>query len=252
MSDAGISLPKPLPALNGDMIVTLPGGRLATLVSWVAGANFAEYGEALAGTSADQKLLFARIGLALARLHNVTDNLVLPDGFSRHAWDSAGLLGDSPFWGRFWQNPTLNNDEAALVQRARAVARDRLAVFVENGADYGLIHADVLRGNVFVDGEQVTLIDFDDCGFGFRIYEFATLMSQNEGLENSAELQAAAIAGYRNERALSREAEELLPMFIMLRRLASMGWIVPRANGEIRQMRYYADKALPAVRRFLT
>ncbi|HGG04524.1 MAG TPA: homoserine kinase [Aliiroseovarius sp.] len=251
LANAGVSVPKPIPARDGALIATLPDDRLASMVEWVPGAPYGVYGEPLAGTGPEQEALFGRIGQAIAQLHNVTDTLTLPPGFQRHAWDSDGFLGDTPFWGRFWENPSLTDDEVTLVQRARAVARDRLRVFRENGADYGLIHADVLRSNTYVDGDRVTLIDFDDCGFGFRIYDLATLMSQNEGLDNTPALQAAAIEGYRRDRPLSDEAVALLPMFLMLRRFASMGWIVPRREHGSDWVRIYADRAVKAARRFL-
>lgn len=252
LANAGVQVPLPLAALNGDNIVTLPNGQLATMVSWVKGAPFGIYGAPLNGTGTEQEALFKRIGQAVAHLHNVTDKLTFPDTFQRHSWDRDGLLGETPFWGQFWENPTLTNDERTMVLRARAVAHDQLTVFLENGADFGLIHADILRSNTYIHDQNVTLIDFDDCGFGFRIYDLATLMSQNEGLENTPALQAAAVAGYRKIRPLSDEAEALLPMFLMLRRFASMGWIVPRAKPGANEIRTYAERAVKAAHAFLS
>ena len=249
---AGLSVPAPVPALNGDTLVTLSTGRMATVVSWVDGAPMGASGEDLPGTQAEQNAMFFKVGAEIARLHNVTDTLELPDDFTRHSWDIDGLLGDNPFWGRFWENPTLTASEVALVQRARAVARDALTVFVEGGGDVGLIHADALRENVFLDGDTVTLIDFDDAGFGFRLYDLAVLMSQNEGLENSDALRDAAVAGYRSRRVLPDEGVALLPMFVMLRRFASMGWIVPRVRPGENTDRIYAERALKAARAFLS
>ncbi|MCI2399794.1 phosphotransferase [Aliiroseovarius subalbicans] len=251
VAEAGLSVPAPIPALSGETVVTLSTGRLATVVSWVDGAPIGASGEPLPGSPADQVQVFHAVGREIARLHNVTDAMTLPDGFERHAWDIDGLLGDDPFWGRFWENPTLTADERALILRARAVAHDRLTVFQDCGGDIGLIHADALRENVFLDGDSVTLIDFDDAGFGFRMYDLAVLMSQNEGLPNSAALQDAAIAGYRSARPLPDDAVALLPMFIMLRRFASMGWIVPRVQPGEDWDRVYADRAVAAARRFL-
>ena len=97
----------------------------------------------------------------------------------------------------------------------------------------------------------VTLIDFDDSGFGFRLYDLAVLMTQNEGLANAPELLDAAIAGYRSQRALSDEAVALIPLLVMARRMASMGWIVPRSAPGDAQRRFYAERALAAARGFL-
>ena len=42
---------------------------------------------------------------------------------------------------------------------------------------FGLIHADMRLGNLLVDGERVTLLDFDDCGFGWFLYDLAASLS---------------------------------------------------------------------------
>ncbi len=239
----GVAVPAPLTALDGTRLVTLASGRLASMVSWVEGAPMDD------ATATPE--LFHEAGAVLARLHNVTDALELPAQFRRHAWDEDGLLGAAPFWGRFWENPTLSAPERVLIEQARDKAYARLAAFRAGGGDFGLIHADAIRGNVFVQDGTVTLIDFDDCGFGFRLYDLAVLMTQNEGLENAPQLLDAAIAGYRRQRALPEEAAVLIPLLVLARRMASMGWIVPRSREGAPERRTYAERALAAARRFL-
>ena len=251
LARAGMSVPAPVPAMSGEAVVTLANGRLATVVSWMEGQPLGAAGEPLAGTPGEQATLFHAVGREVARLHNITDGLDLPDGFHRHAWDIEGLLGEQPFWGRFWESPALSPSERALVQEVRGLARHRLRAFAEEGGDFGLIHADVLRENVFVDRGRVSLIDFDDAGFGFRLYDLATLMSQNEEEAHHGELRDAALAGYRSERALPEDAAALLPLFVLLRRFASMGWVVPRAGAGSGKVRLYAERAVRAAEAFL-
>lgn len=252
LSKAGMDVPAPIKTPDAQVVVTLPTGRLATMVSWVEGNPIGEGGVPLDMPVDEQVALYRKLGRELARLHNLTDSMTLPDGFTRHRWDLDGLLGETPFWGRFWDCPLLSDAERALVNRARAVAHDRAQAYLENGADFGLIHADALRENVFIKDGQLTLIDFDDAGFGFRLYELAVMMTQNEDEPAADQIRDAAIAGYRELRELSAEAEALLPMFIMLRRFASMGWAVPRYAKDSVEIRSYTDKALAAARRFLS
>ena len=47
--------------------------------------------------------------------------------------------------------------------------------------DRGLIHADLLGENILDDGAGLRLIDFDDCGWGFRFYDLGTAMLQSLG-----------------------------------------------------------------------
>ncbi len=251
LSEAGMTVPTPLKTPGGDTVVTLSTGRLATVVGWVEGRPIGEGGVPFEIPVAEQVTLYHALGRELARLHNITDTLTLPEGFTRHRWDLDGLLGENPFWGRFWESPELSQGERHLINRARAVAYDQVQAFQEGGADFGLIHADALRENVFVREGALQLIDFDDAGFGFRIYDLAVAMTQNEEEPAADQIRDAMIAGYRELRAFPPEAEALLPTFIMLRRFASMGWAVPRYTPGSPESRSYAQKAVKAARRFL-
>ncbi|MCK8463984.1 phosphotransferase [Aliiroseovarius sp. S1339] len=251
LAAAGMRVPAPIPTLSGDTVADLGAGQIATVVTWVDGAPIGEGGVPLTGSKAEQVALYRKVGGELATLHNLTDQMTLPDGFDRHRWDIPGLLGDTPFWGKFWESPALSDEDRALVLRARAVAHNIATAFAKDGADFGLIHADALRENIFVHNGDLTLIDFDDAGFGFRIYDLAVMMTQNEDEPAADAIRDAAIAGYRAHRAFSDQAEALLPMFIMMRRFASMGWAVPRNPAESPAVREYAEKAVRAARAFL-
>lgn len=242
----GVAVPDPLGAP-----VVLSTGRVATAVRWVEGEPLGAAGVPLAGAPEQQCARFRAVGRAVARFHGASDSLDLGAGFTRHAWDIEGFLGAEPLWGKFWENPVLSDDERGLILRAREAARGVLEAFAERSGDYGLIHADVLRENVLVAGEAVTLIDFDDAGWGFRLYDLATLMSQNEDEPNAEDLLAAAVAGYRELRALPDEDVALLPVFVMMRRFASTGWVVPRSRPGEARVRAYAERALRAARAFM-
>jgi Ser/Thr protein kinase RdoA (MazF antagonist) len=246
LARAGVAVPAPLagPA-------TLSTGRVATAVAWIEGEPLGAGGDPLAGDRATQEARFRAVGRAVADMHNASDGLDLGTGFNRHAWDIDGLLGDAPLWGRFWESPALDAEERALVAAAREKARAMLETFATRGGDYGLIHADVLRENVLVRGDEVMLIDFDDAGWGFRLYDLATFMTQNEDEPNASALRDAALTGYREVRELAPEDAALLPMFVMLRRFASMGWIVPRTDARDPRVRGYAAKAVAAARAFM-
>ncbi|UWQ08102.1 phosphotransferase enzyme family protein [Aliiroseovarius crassostreae] len=251
LSQAGMEVPAPISSRDGQAVIALSTGRLATMVTWVDGQPIGDGGVPFDIPVNEQVALYHKLGRELARLHNITDTLTLPQGFTRHRWDLDGLLGETPFWGRFWESPALPESDRHLVNRARAVAQDRAQAYLENGADFGLIHADALRENVFIKDGELMLIDFDDAGFGFRLYELAVMMTQNEDEPAADQIRDAAIAGYRELRDFSAEAEELLPMFIMLRRFASMGWAVPRYELSDPTLIGYTERAVAAARQFL-
>ncbi len=249
LARAGLPVPLPVETVAGDLLHDA-GPRVATVIGWIDGTPLGEADVPLGGSPADKRARFRAIGGLLARMHDATDALDLPDWFERPRWDSDGLLGEAPLWGRFWDSPALTHDEQSLVLRARDAARDKLRQFAVDG-DFGLIHADVLRENVLFSGETVSIIDFDDCGHGFRIYDFATLASQNQDEPDYDALMAAAVAGYRARRGLPDRDVALLPLFVLLRRCASMGWVVDRVPPGDPGVRVYARRAVRAAARWM-
>lgn len=251
LADARFSAPTPIKTMNGSLVEDLGGGQIATVISWVDGQQIGSSGAPLAGTLLDQIDLYMRVGEMLAKLHDITDTLVLPADFNRPRWDSDGFLSDNPHWGRFWENPSLNNAQVELLQAARFQAKSDLSRYSANGADFGLIHADALRENVFLSDTGLTLIDFDDSGFGFRLYDLTTALSQSLEDENYQELKAAILEGYAKSRAITPLDEQLFPLFAMLRTFASLGWVIPRLEPGDEKITTYVKRATVAAQRYL-
>lgn len=224
LAGRGVAVPAPLPSTHGEMLPQLTGGRVASAIAWVKGQPFGEAGHPLPGTTAQQIARHHTLGHLLATVHTVTDTLVLPPDFTRPRWDIDGLTGETPFWGRFWEHPALGPEDGRTLRRARDFLREALTDHART-APLGPIHADVLRENILVDGEQLSLIDFDDSGIGFRLYDLGTVMSQNLYEPQRPALQQALIDGYAALRPLD---SNMVPVFTLARVLASVGWAAPR------------------------
>jgi Ser/Thr protein kinase RdoA (MazF antagonist) len=145
----------------------------------------------------------------------------------------------------------LSDPESALLRQARSQALADLATFAAEAGDFGLIHADVLRENLLRDGPGLWLIDFDDSGFGFRLYDLGTALSQSLEEPQLARLAEALLTGYARTRPLPADAARRLTLFAMLRTLASCGWIASRAGRGDPRPRFYADRALRTARAYL-
>ena len=133
---------------------------------------------------------------------------------------------EQPVWDRFWDNPTLAPEERSLLIQVREAANRQLAE-LEDELDYGLIHADLLRENVILDGERVQLIDFDDGGYGFRLFDVATTLLKNLQEPDYKVLESALLRGYRSVRPMDTQH---LGLFLLLRSLTYVGWIIQRLN----------------------
>lgn len=225
LARVGLAVPAPLPAAGGELLVPLADGRLASAIAWVEGAPLGEAGRPLAGSLSDQARRHRALGRLIAQVHSATDALTLPADFVRPHWDLDGLTGEQPFWGRFWEHPALSRDEATVLREARDFTRERLRMHLAQGGDSGLIHADVLRENVLVNDGSLSLIDFDDCGIGFRLYDLGTVLSQDLAEPGFSTLATALIEGYGSLRPVD---SAMVPVFTLARTLASVGWTAPR------------------------
>ena len=247
LADAGFSCPRPISQLNGDWISPLPDGRFATVISWVNGKQIGTAGEFFSGSVAEHCDLYHRLGHLLAQLHNTTDN-IKTDDLTRPAWDLNGLLGKSPFWGKFWENPALSSSEKKFLIYTRDAAFEYLSGIKE--PDFGLIHADALQENVFFHDDALILIDFDDAGFGYRGYDLGVPMSQHYALRYLNDLIVAIQDGYGSIR--KAPSHEEIKFFLLLRCLASAGWVSERQTKKNPAQRIYAERALYLAHQWLT
>jgi Ser/Thr protein kinase RdoA (MazF antagonist) len=244
LAETGLAVPRPERTDDGALLAHCADGRAASVLGWVEGTPLGAGGIPLDGSAHDQMRRYAGVGRALAELHVATDRLALPAGFVRPHWDIDGLLGPAPLWGRFWDHPAAREAEALLMQEARRYAHERLSDYAAAGADWGLIHADLMRENILMDGPHARLIDFDDCGFGFRLYDLGTALAQNLEEPALSEIATGLVEGYSTLRPLTDDDLAILPVFVMLRTLASVGWTMPRlALGDPR-IRAYVNRAV--------
>lgn len=217
----GLPVPAPVAGAGGEALVALADGRHASVVTWAEGAPIGAAGVPLAGDAAAQAALHRDLGRLLARLHAATAALSLPGWFARPAWDLPGLLGETPFWGRFWDHPAATADQRRLLLRARAWLAERLADHARS-APLMPVHADVLRENVLAGPSGLSLIDFDDAGFGYPLYDLGTALSQCLAEPAFPAIRAALMEGYGTEDGAMVDA------FTMMRCCASVGWTMPR------------------------
>jgi len=243
LARAGFPVPMPVPTITGGWLAET-GDRLASCTTWMNGAPLGEGGTPLGPAGPAQ---MQAVGALLAGLHDATDALALPANLPRHAWNAEGLLGENALWGRFWETPATDAAGRALLRAARDAAAARLTDLAASGADYGLIHADALRENILVLPDGLALIDFDDAGWGFRMYDLGTAMVQGLAEPGAADLAAALLTGYGAHRALPGDAHDLV-LFTALRAFASAGWILTRTAPDDRRRVSHTRRALHMAR----
>ena len=236
LDDAGIRVPKIVPADSGDLFVThtgegLPGDIQVDLFEWIEGVQLGSVEEGIQD-EAGVADTYRTIGELAARVHNQAVSWQLPAGFVRHAWDAEGLAGERPLWGRFWELAAASDAERKLLKQGRDAVYEGLSRLAKSPGTYSLIHADFAPENIMVDGRELRLIDFDDAGFGWHLFELVTSLYFIRGEQYFDRAQEALIEGYRAHRPLSEQQLELMPLFFLARGFTYLGWVHTRHETE--------------------
>ena len=260
LGDYGIRVPTLVPCRNGAPFAVVAGGgvpepRQVDIFEWVDGRQLgsAEEGVGDSGAISDT---YHTIGALAAQLHNQASDWCVPDDFVRHAWDAPGLVGPEPFWGPFWELAALTAEQRELLQTARDKVNVDLGAYAarpENADRYSLIHADFVAENLMVDGDTVRLIDFDDSGYGWHLFELATALYFEMEADYYREAYDALIEGYRQHRALPDTQLAYLPLFFLARSFTYLGWVHTRFETETaRELTpVLVDKACKLAREYL-
>lgn len=215
------------PVAGAQGLVTALDGRFVVAFARIAGQEL-QPGDDLARW-------FAPLGEITARLHLHARQWVPPRGFARKRWDVDTILGAAPHWGHWRQAQGLDRPGADLLSRAT----DRLAAMLRaygTGADtFGLIHADLRLANLMAEDDSLTAIDFDDCGFGWWVYDLASALSFIETDPRLPDLIARWLDGYTRIAPLPAGDRAMIPAMILLRRVLLTAWLATRADSDTAQ-----------------
>ena len=219
--DTDIVVPQVLAAKDGSLVQTFdaPGldkPRHAAIYSFLTGTEPPE----------DQlRPGLERLGEISARMHDHAKSWAPPADFSRPSWTPDVMLEDRMNWGAWQAGHGVEGETLELFTRLDGVVRRRFAALPTDRAHFGLIHADLRLANLLVEGKRTAIIDFDDCGFGWYLYDLAAALSFLEERPDAPELVACWLSGYRREADVPEVLEAEIPTFIMLRRLQLIGWV---------------------------
>jgi Ser/Thr protein kinase RdoA (MazF antagonist) len=227
-----VATPEPLPALDGELVQTLPSPSGRPARQAVAFA-FEEGQEPRQGE--DLPRWFEALGRITGRMHAHSRRWPRPADFRRKLWDFDAMLGDRPLWGRWQDGMGLDDVGRAHLGRVAAGLRRRLDAHGQGPDRFGLIHADLRLANLLADGERLTVIDFDDCGLSWFAYDFAAAVSFFEHDPIVPALIDAWVKGYREGAPFGAEDEAALPTFVMLRRMLLTAWIASHAETPLAQ-----------------
>jgi Ser/Thr protein kinase RdoA (MazF antagonist) len=191
--EAALPVPEPVPTPTGELLTRIttpgvPGGRIVSLMRWVDGRR---------RTTKLRPRHFRAWGRLVARLHAFAAGWQPPEGFERFVWDWEGLLGGRGFGHTVEE--LVGSMPEHLQEPFQMVSSETRTVMesLGRGPDaYGIVHGDMYPDNVLFKAGEVFPIDFEDCGFGYWLWDIAVALSQQPWTESWYRQRDAFLEGY--------------------------------------------------------
>ena len=209
--EAGLPVPAPVPNQDGELltkVVTegIPEGRIVSMMRWIDGRK--------PGHISKPEQFFSW-GRLVAQLHAFAASWQLPDGFERYIWDWEGLLGKR-YLGE-GVHGLVNQMPEHLQEPFQIVSAEVKSVMqlLGNGRDvYGLVHGDMYPDNILVKGADIRIIDFEDCGFGYWLWDIAIALENHPWTELWYQQRDAFLEGYTQVHPLPDSQLQHLDLFL--------------------------------------
>lgn len=215
----GVQLAPPIPFQDGSLVQTLVKDeeKFMICVMKKAPGGHVNASDPYWGTE-----LFEQWGEVTGRMHALTLQYERPE-----------TVLARPHQGKLeFDFANFGTVEQQLFEKLLQI-NDRINQLPRNREVYGLCHRDLHSGNFFVNEGQITVFDFDDCGYDYMVHDIAIAVyystifgdrrkpevEQSRTSSLAAAMLRSFMKGYNREYALDNKWLEELPLFIEKRRL---------------------------------
>ena len=238
---SGVHVPTPIATVKDDYIVSglhADSDQIlsAVMYSWLDG-------EEIGDEPTSQQL--HEVGKAIATLHQestdftLSGNNALPT-FNDFFWGTEDLL--------FSDKSVLSDADRALIQRAHDLIM-KFTIDLYQNSPVHIIHADMHGWNLMWNEGQLSIFDFDDCGYGVEAQDLAVTLYYLD----TPEQDEALLNGYKSVRPLPTYSANAMKALLLQRRLLLLNYLFETKNQEHKEMLpAYLEKSLERVSTFLT
>lgn len=174
----------------------------------------------------DDMRAYSDVGRIAALLHLHGRSWQRPDWFQRPRWALADILDSGARWGDWCKGPGLTHEDRALLERLELRLRSHLTDYDLDDRNSALVHGDLRAANLLTDDVgRLWVIDFDDCGDGWLLWDLCTAIANIAHEPNVHEAVDAWLDGYLRVRHLEHRDLRMIPDLVLLRRLHMLAWL---------------------------
>jgi Ser/Thr protein kinase RdoA (MazF antagonist) len=235
LDSQGVRTPRVVPTTAGSPLAIanveqVGEPRQCDLFEWIDGRPLRQTGEAFSTPLEELTKSYFEVGQIAASIHNAAERWDRPLGFDRPAWDCEGLFGPSAHLGDFRLLTDVTEAQRQMLLDLAARLTEKLSEFGQAPDRYGLSHGDFLAENVFVCEDGIRLLDFDDAGDAWYLFDLVTAVFDLVEAPSFEPCLSALIAGYRQTRSLPDEHLAMVPAFVLARVLSYLGWCAKKTH----------------------
>lgn len=222
-AETDLLVPAPFRTIDGKLTTVavsadMPEPQVCSVLRWMDGRVHA---------ATPRPVHLRRLGSVMARLHNHAGRWRGPPGFARIRWDWETFFGDIKVYGGrsaadLWD--LLPDDLRCRFARVASGMRGVMTRMGDDADNFGLIHADLHLRNVLFWRDKAGIIDFDDCGFGYWLYDLAVPLRELRRRTDYEHFRSALIDGYIQHRSLTPGSLAYLDDFIATREVEFGLW----------------------------
>lgn len=218
--DTDLSVQRIVCNIDNEIVTTVTSPfdnaeRMVTMLTWEAGRIYQWH----------QSWQVRLAGTTLAKLHNHVLAYQPPTSFSRPVNDIDLVLTDA-YKASSTQDKRLKQIYPMIQRQANTI----ISTLGRDSHQFNLTHADFHAGNCLIKDGVAVPIDFDDCCYGYFLYDIASSLVSIANRDNGEELIAAFIDGYQQVRKFDERWRVLLPAAMDIRNYCFLAWLLERGQ----------------------
>lgn len=225
-----IKVPEPIKGIDGDYVQAIKPNEqeeyYCVMFSFINGQtpkqeNIEQLGE-----------YYYKLGQVTAKMHKATIESGISNRACRPVWTPEKLFGEHATLGNYRKCQEFSLEDIEMFNKAETLIKKRLKAYGKTKENYGLVHSDCRLANLMMDGDEISVIDFDDSGYCWYLNDYGSAFSFIENDENVPMLSDNWVRGYETIRKLSDKDKNEFDTFILIRRLLLQGFLYTHTESE--------------------